>query len=121
MDGATLSLAPFIPWLSFLAAALAVGTTIWNIVNSGSKRNAERLSGHGQRLIDHDQRITALEQAHNSMPTKDDMHSLHLGIAEMRGDMRELRAVLAASGEVMGRLDRVVTRHEDFLLEGAKR
>lgn len=121
MDGATLSLAPFVPWLSFAAAALSVGTILWNILNSGSKRNAERLAGHGSRLSDHDQRITALEQAQSSMPTKDDMHALHLGVSEMRGDMKELRAVISGSSQVMGRLEKIVTRHEDFLLDGAKR
>lgn len=121
MDGSSLNLAPLIPWLSFLAAALAVGTTVWNIVNSGARRNAERLSGHGQRLVDHDQRITALEQAQSSMPTKDDMHALHLGVSEMRGDMKEMRAVISGSSQVMGRLEKIVTRHEDFLLDGAKR
>ncbi len=121
MDGATLSLAPLVPWLSLLAAALSVGTVLWNLLNSGSKRNAERLESHSKRLGDHDQRLASLEQAQNSMPTKDDIHSLHLGMAEMRGDLREMRAAMDGSRQIMGRLETIVTRHEDHLLDGAKR
>lgn len=121
MDGATLSLGPAVPWISFGAVVLALATSLWNLVNSGSKKNASRLDEHADRLAGHAQRITKLEQSHSAMPTKDDMHALHLGVAEMRGDMKELRAVIASNNQVMGRLDKVVTRHEDFLLDGAKR
>lgn len=121
MTGAALNLAPLVPWLSFLAVALSVGTVLWNMLNSGAKRNAERLESHAKRLGDHDQRLATLEQTQRSMPTKDDMHALHLGMSEMRGDLREMRAAMDGSRQIMGRLETIVTRHEDHLLEGAKR
>lgn len=121
MDGPALSLAPLVPWLSLLAAALSVGTIIWNMLNSGTKRNAERLESHSKRLSDHDQRLIGIEQAQKSMPGKDDIHALHLGMAEMRGDLREMRAAMDGSAAIMGRLESIVSRHEDHLLEGAKR
>lgn len=121
MTGAALNLAPLVPWLSFLAVALSVGTVLWNMLNSGSKRNAERLESHAKRLGDHDQRLATLEQTQGSMPRKDDIHQLHLGMSELRGDLREMRAVMDGSRQIMGRLETIVTRHEDHLLEGSKR
>lgn len=121
MSGSDLSLAPLVPWLTLLAVALSVGTTVWNLLGAGAKRAAERIEGHARRLGDHDQRLSALEQTQRSLPTKDDMHALHLGMSEMRGDLREMRAAMDGNMKVMGRLETIVTRHEDHLLEGSKR
>lgn len=121
MSGDELSLAPLIPWLSLIGAGLAIGTTLYNLLNSGAKRNAGRLESHAKRLGDHDQRLATIEQQQRSMPTKDDMHVLHLGMSEMRGDLREMRAAMDGNRQIMGRLETIVSRHEDHLLDGAKR
>lgn len=113
MSGGDLDLAPVIVWASALALLLSLGTTIWNLLNSGAKRNALRLDNHSTRLTEHDHRIAAIEQTLRGVPGQTDFHALQLSLSEMRGDLREMRAI-------MGRMETIVTRHEDHLLEGKR-
>ena len=116
-----LSLAPVIAWASAIALLLSVGTTVWNIFSGPSRQNGARIGAQGKEIDALALRVAALEQKQSVMPTKDDMHALHLGMSEMRGDMREMRAAMEGNMKVMGRLETIVTRHEDHLLEGSKR
>lgn len=121
MTPADTSVANLMLWVAALSMLLSVGTAIWNIFSGPSRKNAERLGAHGKELDALAGRVAALEQAQRSMPTKDDMHALHLGMSEMRGDMKAMRASMEGNAKVMGRLETIVTRHEDHLLEGSKR
>ncbi len=87
-------------------------------------RNAavdKRIDACGERLDRHEGRLQSAEQTLQMLPGKDDFHTLSLTLAEMRGDMREIRAVMDGNQKVMVRLESIVTRHEDHLLDGAKR
>ena len=76
----------------------------------------ERIDDHGERLDRHEQRILSAEQTLKGMPGKDDIHALSLSITEMRGDMREMRTAMQGQGQIMTRLETVVSRQEDHLM-----
>ncbi len=123
-----MDIAPLIAWAVGLTALLSFGTTVWNLVNSGSKRNATAIAElrrvqeeRRARMDRHDARLVALENTLLNMPGKDDIHSLHLGMSDLRGDMREVRAVMDGNHKIMQRLEAIVTRHEDHLLDGKSR
>lgn len=69
----------------------------------------------------HDNRITVLEQAITVMPDKDDMHRLQLEMVKMTGSLGQMQAVMEGNAKIMERLETIVSRHEDHLLEGNKR
>lgn len=74
-----------------------------------------------KRMDRHDLRISGVEQTLKTMPGKDDMHQLQLQLAEVVGSMRELRAVMDGNANVMGRIETIVSRHEEHLLDGSKK
>jgi hypothetical protein len=54
------------------------------------------------------------------MPGKDDMHSLQLELVKQTGSLNEMRAVMEGNAKIMARLEAIVTRHENHLLDGGK-
>lgn len=120
MTPADTSVASVLLWVAALSTLVSFGTVIWNIFSGPSRKNSERLTAQGKELDALGLRIAALEQAQRMMPSKDDIHGLHLGMAEMRSDLREMRAAMDGNMKVMGRLEAIVTRHEEHLLEGKR-
>ncbi len=74
-----------------------------------------------RRMDRQEGRIAALEQTVRALPAKDDMHSLQLKMSEINGSMREIRAVMAGNAQIMERIETIVSRHEDHLLEEARK
>lgn len=73
------------------------------------------------RMDRHDKRITLLEQTVTVMPDKEDMHRMELELAKMVGALGQMQAVMEGNAKIMERLETIVSRHEDHLLEGNKR
>lgn len=121
MSNDLLNLGPALVWVAALSALLSFGTTVYHLLTSGARTNSKTIADHHARMDRHDARISALEQTVMGLPGKDDMHALHLGMSELRGELREMRAVMTGNSQIMGRLESIVTRHEDHLLGGAKR
>jgi hypothetical protein len=64
-------------------------------------------------------RLAAAEQSIATMPGKDDLHGLQLTLAEMAGEMKAIRVSVRGVAESQGRLESIVTRHEDYLRENS--
>lgn len=116
--------------LVFDGASLVIAITAFAISiiaarRKGLEKTFEGISGQfkqgSDRMDRHDLRIQSLEHKVAAMPAREDLHQLQLHLVEMSGDMKEMRAALEANGRLMGRIEAVVTRHEDHLLDGAKR
>ncbi|WP_456387923.1 DUF2730 family protein [Profundibacter sp.] len=73
------------------------------------------------RMDRHSGRIAALEQTITVMPDKDDMHKLQIEMVKMTGNLGQIQAVMEGNAKIMTRLEDIVSRHEDHLLEGNKR
>ena len=65
-------------------------------------------------------RVELLESAVQELPKKEDMHALAITLSEMGGDMKAMRASLRAMTDSLARTERIVSRHEDHLLNGGK-
>ncbi len=109
-----LDLSNVVAWVAALSLLLNFGLTIWNLVASGSRENSKRIESHAARLTALDHRITGVEQAQRTAPVKDDLHQLHLSMSNMGGDVREMKAIMA-------RMEVVLNRHEEHMLDGSKR
>ena len=69
----------------------------------------------------HDKRIASLEQTVGVMPSKDDMHALQLELARMVGKLGQIQATMDGNAKIMERLETIVSRHEDHLIDGARK
>lgn len=81
----------------------------------------DRFKAGSDRMDLHSSRIAALEQTITVMPDKDDMHKLQLEMVKMTGSLGQMQAVMEGNAKIMERLETIVSRHEDHLLEGSKR
>jgi Protein of unknown function (DUF2730) len=112
------SVGDIVLWVVALTTIVGFATTIWTIFSGPSKRNAQTLTAHNDRLVALDSRVNSLEQSQRAMPTKDDMHMISMGLSDMKGEMKAMRAEMEGSKAVMVRLEAIVARHDNHLLKG---
>lgn len=80
-----------------------------------------RFKAGSERMDAHERRISSLEQTVNVMPDKDDMHALQIEITRMVGKLGQMQATMEGNAKIMERLEVIVSRHEDHLIDGARR
>lgn len=100
---------------------LSVSAVIYTFFATRRKDVDERLHTGSKRMDLLDQRVASLEQTVIGLPGKDDVHSIELHMERINGTMSRMEAVLEGNQKIMSRLETIVTRHEEHLLEGARR
>jgi hypothetical protein len=105
-------------YLTAATAMISLITTVWTLVTSGARRNALTIEAHARRLEAIEGRLQSVEQSVRGMPGKDDIHAVQIALSEMRGELRAVHVTINGTREIMGRLEAVVTRHEEHLLGG---
>jgi hypothetical protein len=118
MDGQVLNISPVVVWVVALSQLLTFGLTIWGLMASGSRANAKKIDEHTKRLDGHDLRLSGVEAAVASGPTRDDLAKVVLSLETMRGDIKVMRAEMEGAMDIMSRLEAIVSRHENHLLDG---
>lgn len=100
---------------------ISVAAMIYTFFGTRKKDVDERFKSGSERMDRHEGRIASLEQTVQELPRKDDIHALHIQMTEVQGGMREMRAIMKGNQDIMRRLETIVTRHEDYLLDGSKK
>lgn len=77
---------------------------------------SKRTDDQADRLDRQESRIVAIETTLRAMPSKDDLHRMEMSVTSMAGEMKVVSALLAGQKDVMQRVEAVVARHEDHLL-----
>jgi hypothetical protein len=72
------------------------------------------------QLSELDRRITTAEACLKNVPSEEALHDLALTIRGFGGDLRVAVEKIEGMGRIVGRLEKVVTRHEDYMLNGGK-
>ena len=67
-----------------------------------------------------DVRLTTTEACLKNVPSEEALHDLALTIRGFGGDLRVAVEKIEGMGRIVGRLEKVVTRHEDYMLNGGK-
>lgn len=83
------------------------------------KRLEARIDVAGERLDRHEGRILLAEQTLQMLPAKSDLHRVEIALERIGGDMREIRASMTGNQQIMSRLEAVVTRQDDYLMNRA--
>lgn len=110
-----------IVWALALSTLINFGTVIWNIFSGPSKKNGARLDVMAAALTGMDQRLSAVEQNQRVLPSKDDMHELELAMERLKGEMKAIGQVMAGQTAIMERMETIVGRHEDHLLQSGRK
>lgn len=63
-------------------------------------------------------RVSKIETCMDNTPSGAALHELSLSIAGLRGDLKVATEKIGGLGQVVNRVEQVVARHEDFLLNG---
>lgn len=75
------------------------------------------------KLGDHidgvDTRVKGMERDMQHLPTKEDIHNLHIEVTKMRGELGEMRAESRGMRDIMARAEAVLLRHEDIIASAA--
>ncbi len=107
--------------LKIASFALSIAAMIYTFFASRQKDVDARFKDGSKRMDRHEARIAKMEQTIHAMPGKDDMHSLQLELVKQTGSLDEMRAVMDGNAKIMARLEAIVSRHEDYLLDGSKK
>lgn len=110
-----------IVWALALSTLINFGTVIWNIFSGPSKKNGARLDAMATVLTALEQRITASEQTQRALPSKDDIHELELSMERLKGEMKTLSQVMAGQSAITERMESILNRHEDHLLQSGRK
>ena len=102
--------------LSLLAS---LGTLVFAWFRTRRHAVDERFKAGSDRMDRHELRITSLEQSLKGMPSREDVHKIELSMERLNGTMGRMEAVLEGNQQIMSRLEAIVSRHEDHLLQGA--
>lgn len=107
--------------LKILSFLLSLGAIFYAFF-ANRRKDVDHRFGEGTRRMDrHEKRLQAMEQTVSSMPGKDDMHNLQLEAVKQTGALAEMRAVMEGNQKIMIRLEAIVSRHEEHLLDGARK
>ncbi len=118
MTPADTNVADILLWVVALSTFFSFGSLVWTVFSGPSRKNTSRIDGHSEKIDDHAMRLSALEQAQRSMPTKDDMHSVSMALEGMKGEMKAMSVEMRGNLAIMERLEIIVSRHENHLLKG---
>ncbi|MDG3575990.1 DUF2730 family protein [Rhizobium sp. YJ-22] len=120
-----MDLAIILPWITAALSIIAFLTAIKNILGSPAKENAEKISKHDQKLIEHDRRIQAVESDFKHLPNRDTAHNLELALAQISGRLNSMDAQISgrlnAMDERLNPIAATSVRLQEFLLDQVKK
>lgn len=110
-------------WLGLVAIVIAVGTSIWNIISSGSKKTASDLADFRKEDAEDKkalleavaalgQRTQALEIGMQHLPDAKAVYDLRLALEQLSGKLGRME-------ENQIGMSRTVLQVQDFLMKGA--
>jgi len=108
VTGSELNIAPLIVWVVGLSTLLSFGTTVWNLVNSGSRQNARRISDLEHLAEGLGREVTRLSDKLGQMPDQNMMHRLELSLARLEGHIDRLDERLKPVAAIAERMQEVL-------------
>ncbi|WP_027237258.1 DUF2730 family protein [Leisingera caerulea] len=106
--------------VAFVTLAVSLGTAVYAWISSRRTNVEERFKQGSDRMDRHENRLLALEHTVKEMPSREDVHKIELAMERVNGTMGRMEAVLEGNQQIMGRLESIVSRHEDHLLKGSR-
>lgn len=100
------------PWLLAATTILNLGTLVYNLMSSSSKKNAAAISDLTALMAAHGSRIQSLESDMKHLPDAKAVADLRLAISDLGGKIGRMEESQSNSA-------RTINRVEEFLLKQA--
>jgi len=107
-------------WVDLASFLMSLGAMVFAWVVTRRKDVDELFKKGSDRMDALERRIQSLEQTVAVLPSKEDIHKIELSLANMNGSLGRMEAVLEGNQQIMTRLETIVSRHENHLLNGSK-
>jgi len=101
---------------SIASFMLSVGAVIYAFFATRKKDTDQQFAALDKRCDDLEKRLSSTEQHISAAPTSDDIHGLQIQMERMSGVLGRMEAVMEGNANIMSRLESIVSRHEDHLL-----
>lgn len=121
MTPAETSVADVLLWIVGLSTLLSFATAGWTVFSGPSRKNATLIDALKVRIDDQEKRLSMVEQAQMALPKSGDIHQLELAMTRLQGEMKTMSVAMQGQSNIMERLESIVGRHENHLLDGAGR
>jgi TolA-binding protein len=121
MTPAETSVADVLLWIVGLSTLLSFATAAWTVFSGPSRKNAALIDALKCRIDDQDKRLSTVEQAQITLPKSGDIHQLELAMTRLQGEMKTMSVAMQGQSNIMERLETIVGRHENHLLDGSGR
>ncbi|MDQ1847684.1 DUF2730 family protein [Gemmobacter fulvus] len=108
------------PALALTLAALNIVNILYTWWRTRDQNVETRFRAGSERMDRLDTRLASVEQTLRAQPSKDDLHQLQLALKEVQGELKTMTAIMEGNNKIMERLEGIVARHENHLLDGAK-
>lgn len=123
--------AQLVAWVALLASVISNGLTVWNFLQSPSKKNGERLDQLAQsvdrltqaigvevkkvddRVDEVSQRVGMLEASMHQLPDKESLHRLEINLTSLTGQLNVLT-------ERLNPIDHLSRRLQEMLVDRSK-
>lgn len=80
-------MAPLMVWAAVILTLLNLGTTIWALLNSGTKRNETRIAAATAQVEVIERRMQRVEDHVSGLPGGESMARLELSMAHLQGQL----------------------------------
>lgn len=107
--------------IDFIDIALKFGSLILSSIAIVWTGIAARHKGVNDRIGALEERVRETETTLRSTPGRDEVHSINVGLAKIEGQLSTIGAHMQGQRELMGRLEKVVGRHEEQFIREAGR
>lgn len=108
-----LDINPLVVWASAIGTLLAVGTTIWNLITSGSSANAKAVSELVKRVETLERTCERQAERIAVMPNQEMMHRLDVQLVKMDGELGRINERLKPVAAIAERM-------QELMLEQAR-
>lgn len=101
---------------SIASVVLSIGAMFYTFLASRQKNNTRQFTLLNTRIDELEHRVTRVEGRLDNAPSSEDIHGLQLQMERMSGGLGKVVAVMEGNAKIMERLENIVSRHEDHLL-----
>lgn len=112
-----LSMQAVIVWAAGISTIANTIMLLWNVFSGPSRQNGTKLEALSADLSSLKQKVSAVEQVQQTLPSKDDIHELEVAMVGLRGELATMVEKLSGYAGIMHRVEATVRRHEDHFLK----
>lgn len=107
-------------WLKVASFIISIGAMVYAWFSSRRNNVDKHMADTDEKVRTLQGQVRELKSTVAGLPAKEDLHGIQLQLAHQSGAMNEIKAILDGNAKIMGRLEDIVRRHEDHLLNGGR-